>query len=630
MDVEQINSFMSNADREEVSYSDAQWLYLQDVNQGSYVNNIQYQTTTLKMQFIDYQNAYVRMPLSIEVQNSAASTASGAQASVNNRPPTIALRQSLLNLFTDIRVTTDQGQTIVNDINTQMINNIRLEVENDEGWMRSEGPYLDYAYDRFNRLPTQTLLTAPGQVAGGAAGSGGNALPTSGNPLVVPNYWAAQGIEAGFGTGNPPLTNDPNKFGNNTLADFPIVFTAGNGTSTNAIVTSISGFTPTAAVSTASIPVQFSDGRIALFPYTTGTTQFLTLGGVTLSTAGTAGADGAVPPLGAIVGSVFTREAVGYTNVLNQPVDSELVTIPLQFYVVSATTAAAAGTSVLLQLGGVPVTTGTTGVASAYGQVAGLNPNANLGFLDRVTYFQNSSAYVYTPSAGTTPNGVVTTNGAHTYYYVAVIPLKLLHDFFRQLDFPIINVGFVFQFTLAQNNGPLSQAVYPPFQVSNNQYLLTGGGDSTASPSIYYGRGVSGASEGTRLYYRVVKFSAADTARVAEKLSTGFTKSIKFISTDWIKEPTTVGAGANQHQFQFSTSVVHPLRTWVVSTPFNTYGTSASFTNQAALRDFLTDPTYAPGVMPIHWTQTNILINSIPYFRQNQMNYQDQVRLHIW
>ena len=119
-----------------------------------------------------------------------------------------------------------------------------------------------------------------------------------------------------------------------------------------------------------------------------------------------------------------------------------------------------------------------------------------------------------------------------------------------------------------------------------------------------------------------MKFSAADTARVAEKLSTGFTKSIKFISTDWIKEPTTLAAGSSQHQFQFSTSVVHPLRTWVVSSPFNTYGTA--FANQSAIRDFKTDPTYAPGVMPIHWTQTNILINSIPYFRQNQMNYQDQ------
>lgn len=50
MDVEQINNFMSTASKEEVQYSDAQWLYINDSNFGGYNNYLQFITTTLKMQ----------------------------------------------------------------------------------------------------------------------------------------------------------------------------------------------------------------------------------------------------------------------------------------------------------------------------------------------------------------------------------------------------------------------------------------------------------------------------------------------------------------------------------------------------------------------------------------------------
>lgn len=43
MDVEQINNFMSTASKEEVQYSDAQWLYINDSNFGGYNNYLQCQ-----------------------------------------------------------------------------------------------------------------------------------------------------------------------------------------------------------------------------------------------------------------------------------------------------------------------------------------------------------------------------------------------------------------------------------------------------------------------------------------------------------------------------------------------------------------------------------------------------------
>ena len=102
MDVEQINNLLGSTEKQEVQYSDAQWLYIQDTQNGSYNNYIQYITTTLKQQFIDYHNAYLWVPFAAEILNT---TASGP---LTSRPPVIALRQSVLSLIGQLVVTTDQ------------------------------------------------------------------------------------------------------------------------------------------------------------------------------------------------------------------------------------------------------------------------------------------------------------------------------------------------------------------------------------------------------------------------------------------------------------------------------------------------------------------------------------------
>jgi hypothetical protein len=52
MDIEQIDNIFSTADKQDVQYSDAQWLYLQDNNNAQYSNYVQFITTTLKQQFM--------------------------------------------------------------------------------------------------------------------------------------------------------------------------------------------------------------------------------------------------------------------------------------------------------------------------------------------------------------------------------------------------------------------------------------------------------------------------------------------------------------------------------------------------------------------------------------------------
>lgn len=111
MDVEQINNYLSSSDKEEIQYSDAQWLYLQDNNNGQYNNYIQYITTTLKTQFIDYHNGYFWIPICVEVAipgSTASPAAGGPPGPLSVRPPLLALRQSVLSMLGQLTVTTDQ------------------------------------------------------------------------------------------------------------------------------------------------------------------------------------------------------------------------------------------------------------------------------------------------------------------------------------------------------------------------------------------------------------------------------------------------------------------------------------------------------------------------------------------
>jgi hypothetical protein len=317
----------------------------------------------------------------------------------------------------------------VNDNNTQMINNLRLEIENDFGWIWSEAEDIDFGLDRNSELPNQ----------------GPNVSYVKNNG---PSFAAFQGAEPGQ-INAAPITNDPSEFGNNTLGTFTFsatAFTAASPITVNSSITALNGVTFTAAHAAPGdyLPVTFSDGRIAYFPFTvSGSTAFqvLTLGGVTVATTATAGGLATGAPLGLASGSVWTTQAVGYTNVLDQTLPSEEVTIPLTFTVSVASVAGTEGTSALTAIGGVSLSTNAVAATGlAYGQMAGRNPNFNQGFLDRVKVFQNASAYTFMASsnpgvATVTSNlsGLTSLYGIHQYFYEVILPLKLIHDLFMSV-----------------------------------------------------------------------------------------------------------------------------------------------------------------------------------------------------
>src|ERR1700722_12928125 len=340
-----------------------------------------------------------------------------------------------------------------------MINNVRLEIENDFGWLWSEAQDLDYGLDGNSALPNQGPNVSYAKLNG-------------------PSFAAFQGAEPGA-INAAPITNDPNEFGNNTLGTFTFsatAFTAATPITVNSAITNFDGVALTGTDANGYFAVTFSDGRIAYFPYTTGAGGVVaTIGGVPVSTGVTTGL-APWAPLGLIAGATWVTQAVGWTNVLDQTLPSEEATIPLTFTVSVASTGGAAGTSALTAIGGVSLATNAVNaVGTSYGQIAGRNPNFNKGFLDRVTILQNASVYNFlAPNTPSTVSNVSYPNGGHQFFYEAILPCKLIHDFLMQLNFPMINVGFNFTLFMNQGNGVNPQITFPPLQTSFNTGLITG------------------------------------------------------------------------------------------------------------------------------------------------------------
>lgn len=170
------------------------------------------------------------------------------------------------------------------------------------------------------------------------------------------------------------------------------------------------------------------------------------------------------------------------------------------------------------------------------------------------------------------------------------------------------------QYYFAQTQGTNPNISYPPIEIGANSTIVTGGLDTTGTPSIYYGVTPGGGS-GCRLYYRACKFQPADTARMAQLLTTGHTKSFKFMSTDWVVPAVNIiGTGSAQVQQQIEQSVVHPMRVWVLTYANNLNLNSSPAAGQGS---FIRSNVYSSGVVTGSFTNTNILVNNVPYWRQN-------------
>lgn len=162
--------------------------------------------------------------------------------------------------------------------------------------------------------------------------------------------------------------------------------------------------------------------------------------------------------------------------------------------------------------------------------LTGRDATYNSGFANRINSFVASSTW----------NGTI--NG---YTTDVVIPLKYVHPFFKELNFPVLNMRFMFTFqTAAYINSPFNPIL------------------STIAAKTVIGGTTIGAA---RLYYKKVSLPADLQLKYAKKLEAGMTKRIDFLSLD---APIIVPNNADTTiSKQISTNTVKPKRIWVLLFP---------------------------------------------------------------
>jgi hypothetical protein len=134
----EIKSLIDNSETPDylTQYSDSQTQYLTPLNLGSYTNQIVFDLKTLRSKFWVPSESYLLLPL--QIQSSTAAPYDGTTE--------IALKQSVLNLISGILLQSN-GTTIVNDLQTQFYNNLRLLLEHDRAWTIQDGSQLMYDLD---------------------------------------------------------------------------------------------------------------------------------------------------------------------------------------------------------------------------------------------------------------------------------------------------------------------------------------------------------------------------------------------------------------------------------------------------------------------------------------------------
>ena len=191
---------------------------------------------------------------------------------------------------------------------------------------------------------------------------------------------------------------------------------------------------------------------------------------------------------------------------------------------------------------------------------------------------------------------------------------------FMQLNFPVYNLGFQMNFYFNQSqDATLAQTNYPPFMCDNDANVLTAPGTYiTPPPLIHY------VAPGPRLYYRSVKFQPSDNSRLAAMMEKGYTKTIKFLSTDFVfGAGAALGVQGSSLNQVITTSVVQPVRVWVLLYPVITAGAANATLPNNAQTTATARSDYASGVLPGRLQDANILINNLPYLK-NTINMQGQ------
>ena len=149
----EINSLVTNEsfNQDLMSFSDAQWEWISDYNNGNYSSNqINFQTQQLVSKWVDYYNGYLAIPVKITSSGTAYTQATE-----------ICPKALVSSFLTGLLLQTASGQTLVNDTNLQFINHIRSAVEMTVQEYDSVGPELFWYKDEVELQSATTGVKNP-------------------------------------------------------------------------------------------------------------------------------------------------------------------------------------------------------------------------------------------------------------------------------------------------------------------------------------------------------------------------------------------------------------------------------------------------------------------------------------
>ena len=64
-DAQEIDNLLGDTTYDSIKYNAADWGWLSDINNGSYQDRVIFSTTVLKQQLVDYNSAFITVPLTI-------------------------------------------------------------------------------------------------------------------------------------------------------------------------------------------------------------------------------------------------------------------------------------------------------------------------------------------------------------------------------------------------------------------------------------------------------------------------------------------------------------------------------------------------------------------------------------
>ena len=211
-----------------------------------------------------------------------------------------------------------------------------------------------------------------------------------------------------------------------------------------------------------------------------------------------------------------------------------------------------------------------------------IDPLRNPALANRIVAWTNCS---YKVQVGST--------AVYRQPFLVYIPLKFIHDWFAQMNFPMNNMPLEITFNIAGVAGFSSMCPFTCPKAAEHISLgdayipsnppvpaLEGASTAAAKPLITLGGSVRerGFTTGVRLFLKTVKMHQEDVNKIAALTTKGFTKTVHFNSSVFhrIQLPSSGQTTYSISSQQIGAAFVRPQRVWVLPVERGTLSSEAN------------------------------------------------------